>query len=154
VLGGLGRLVLAAIIAGSVLTGPTAAFACSGGPSAYNVYKECVPAASGSKSTSGSGQAKSSTGSAQPTVSSRTAEALRHTSKQDRRRLAHLLRTYDNKHLAAPTGSSAATAEPSALGSAFDLGSGPTALLIALAGTAVVLLAGSGLRVWRHRNHP
>jgi hypothetical protein len=50
-----------------------------------------------------------------------------------------------------PSSSSAAGA-PSALGSAFDLGSGPTALLAALAGTAVLLLAASGLRVWRHRH--
>jgi hypothetical protein len=41
---------------------------------------------------------------------------------------------------------------PSAIGSAFDLGSGPTALLLILAGTAVVLLGGSGLRFWRRRN--
>jgi hypothetical protein len=41
---------------------------------------------------------------------------------------------------------------PSAVGSAFDLGSGPTALLIALAGTAVLLLAASGARSWR-RSH-
>ena len=48
--------------------------------------------------------------------------------------------------------SSQESATPSAVGSAFDLGSGPTALLLALAGTAVLLLGGSGLRVWR-RSH-
>ncbi|HEX4520214.1 MAG TPA: hypothetical protein VH063_11600 [Gaiellaceae bacterium] len=41
---------------------------------------------------------------------------------------------------------------PSAVGSAFDLGSGPTALLIALAGTAVLLLGATGVRGWR-RSH-
>ncbi|MGH3053772.1 MAG: hypothetical protein ACRDL7_02200, partial [Gaiellaceae bacterium] len=42
---------------------------------------------------------------------------------------------------------------PTAIGSAFDLGSGPTVLLIVLAGTAALLLGGSGMRVRRNRNH-
>ena len=48
--------------------------------------------------------------------------------------------------------SPAAATEPTAVSSAFDLGSGPTALLIILAGTAVLLLGGSGMRVWRQRH--
>jgi hypothetical protein len=45
---------------------------------------------------------------------------------------------------------SAATA-PSAIGSAFDLGSGPTALLVVLAATAFLLLAGTTVRGVRQR---
>ena len=44
-----------------------------------------------------------------------------------------------------------ATTTPTAVGSAFDLSSGPTALLVVLAGTALLLVAGSGMRVWRTR---
>jgi len=154
VLGGLRRLVLAAIIAGAVLWAPTTAFACSGSASAVNVYKECVPTGGGSKPTSGGksgGQGTSSNGSAQPTVSPQAAKALKHAGN-DRRRLAHLLRAYGTTRLPAPSSSTTAATEPTALGSAFDLGSGPTALLIVLAGTAVLLLGGSGVRVWRHRH--
>lgn len=153
-LGGLRRLFFAVIVASAVLWSPTAAFACGGGPSAENVYKECVPTGSGSKpassGTHNSGSGANS-GSTQPAVSAQTAKALRHTSKQNRRRLAHLLGDYGTTRLNAPNTPTAAT-EPSALGSAFDLGSGPTALLIVLAGTAVLLLGGSGVRVWRQRH--
>jgi hypothetical protein len=156
VLGGLRRLLLAVLVAGTVLWAPATAFACSGGPSAENVYKECVPTGSGSKPTSSSTHhsqsSTSSSGSTQSTVSPVTAKALKHTSKQDRRRLAHLLGAYGTTRLHAPSNPTAAATEPSAIGSAFDLGSGPTALLIVLAGTAVLLLGGSGVRVWRHRN--
>jgi hypothetical protein len=152
VLGGLRRLLLAVLVAGTVLWAPAAAFACSGGPSAENVYKECVPTGSGSKPTSSGGSGTSSSGSTQPAVSAPVAKALKHTSKQDRRRLAHLLGAYGTTRLQAPSSPTAAATEPSAIGSAFDLGSGPTALLIVLAGTAVLLLGGSGVRVWRHRH--
>src|SRR5262245_60843088 len=66
VLGGLRRLLLAVLVAGTVLWAPSASFACSGGPSAENVYKECLPTGSGNKPTSSahsSGQATSSNGS-------------------------------------------------------------------------------------------
>jgi hypothetical protein len=144
-------VVVAALVAGVLVWAPTAAFACSGGPSAENVYKECIPTAGGSQPTSG---AKSSghAGSAQPAVSPQAAKALEHAGK-DRRQLAHLLRGYGTNGLSAPTSSNTAATEPSALGAAFDLGSGPTALLIMLAGTTVLLLAGSGFGVWRHRHH-
>lgn len=155
VLGGLRRLLLAVLVAGTVLWAPAAAFACSGGPSAENVYKECVPTGSGSKPTSGghSGSSTNSTGSTptQSTVSPATVKVLKHVSKQNRRHLAHLL-GLGTTRLHAPSTPTATATEPSALGSAFDLGSGPTALLIVLAGTAVLLLGGSGVRVWRHRN--
>jgi hypothetical protein len=142
------------LAAGVLFWSPAAAFACSGGPSAVNVYKECVPTGSESKPTSGaksSGHATSSPGSTYPAVSPQAAKALEHAGK-DRRRLAHLLGAYGTNRLPAASNSNTAATEPSALGSAFDLSSAPTALLITLAGTAVLLLIGSGLRVSRHRH--
>jgi hypothetical protein len=149
---------LAAIVAGAMLWAPVSAFACSGGPSAVNVYAPCVPTGSGNKPASGGkkkvvpthsgGSTRSSRAST--TVPSRAAKALKHAGR-DRRRLAHLLH-YGTARLPAPRSSNAAAAEPSALGSAFDLGSGPTALLIVLAGTVILLLGGSGIRTWRHRH--
>ena len=47
--------------------------------------------------------------------------------------------------------SAGAAKEPTAVASAFDLGSGPTALLIVLAGTAILLLGVSGFRGVRRR---
>jgi hypothetical protein len=139
--------------AGSVaLAGPATALACSGSTSAVNVYKECLP--SGGKSSTGagpqSGGSGHSSGPAAPSgqISGQAAKAVKHAGK-DSRALAHVVRT-------GPTGllrssPSSVPTEPSAVGSAFDLGSGPAAFLIALAGSAVLLLAGSGLRIWRHR---
>jgi len=148
VFGGLNRALAAALVAGAALIAPSAAFACSGGPSAVNVYKECLPSGGGSKPTSGGNK-----GTALP-VSSQTARALAHAGK-DRRLLSNLVR---NPGLGASrklqSVSAGATEAPSALGSAFDLGSGPTALLAVLAGTAFLLLGGSGFRVWRQRHRP
>jgi hypothetical protein len=71
---------------------------------------------------------------------------------KDRRVLASLVKGYGiQRHLAA-TDTSGAGTSPTALGSAFDLGSGPTLLLIVLAGSAVLILTGSGVRFW-HRSH-
>ena len=152
VFGGLRALLAAAIVAAGVVMAPTAALACNGGgPSAVNVYTECVATGSGNKPTGAhsSGQGSGST-QARP-VSKQTAKALKHA--KNRRLLSTLLRGYGTSHLSSPqsSGADAATA-PSAVGAAFDLGSGPTALLLVLAGTAVLLLGGSGLRVWRHRH--
>jgi hypothetical protein len=144
---GLNRLLVGAAVAGAVLAAPTAAFACGGGPSAVNVYKECLPTGGGGKSTSG-GQGKSS--GSTTVYSTKTAAALKRAGK-DRRVLAALVAGSGHRRFLQPT-TSGATTSPSAVGSAFDLGSGPTALLIALAGTALLLLGGSGLRLWR-RSH-
>lgn len=147
--GALNRLVVTTLAAGAVvaaaLVGPSTALACNGGgPSAVNVYIECTPAATGSKPTTSS----PTTGSETPThVSDRTAKALKGAGS-DRRFLFHLVRSSGGSRLVQPR---SAGAEPSALGSAFDLGSGPVALLAALAGTALLLLAGNGLRFWRSR---
>jgi hypothetical protein len=147
VFGGLNRLLAAALVAGALLAAPSSALAsCGGGPSAENVYKECVPTGGGGKPTSGGSQTPAST-----SVSRQTALALKHAGK-DRRVLASLVRGYGIKRLLGEGATSGAATSPSTLGSVFDLGSGPTALLIVLAGTAVLLLGGSGLRLWR-RSH-
>ena len=70
---------------------------------------------------------------------------------QDGTSLKNLVKGYGTGRLLQSHSATAAT-EPTAVSSAFDLGSGPTALLIILAGTAVLLLGGSGMRVWRQRH--
>jgi len=142
VLGGLRRVLLAAVVAGAALGAPAAAFACGGGPSAVNVYKECLPTGGGDQPTS------SATSTGPVHLSPQAARALAHAGK-DGALLSALVRSGAPRHL--PTAGGASAAEPSALGSAVDLGSGPTALLAVLAGTAVVLLGVSGVRVWRRR---
>jgi hypothetical protein len=158
VFGGLNRLAVAGIIAGALLAAPSAAVAsggCSGGPSAEHVYTECIPSGSGGKPTSAAKTkaSKGSTGSTAPLpVPKRLRRVLAH-AKGDKRLLESLVTNpgFGASRGLKSTGSTAATA-PSALGSAFDLGSGPTALLALLAATAVLLLGGSGFRVWRHRH--
>ena len=143
---------LVVIAVAGVLTTPSAALAsCGGGPSAKNVYTECVPAGGGAKPTGSATSGGNVTG-AGPTsgLSTKTAHALQHAGS-DQRVLSSLLRGYGASQpfqTDAPTNHARA---PGALGSAFDLGSGPTALLILLGGTALALLGGSGVRFWRTR---
>lgn len=142
--GGLNRLLAAAVVAGAVLVAPSAALACNGGPSAQNVYKECLPNGGGSKPTSAGGK-----GSTSLPISKQTSRALAKAGK-DKRFLHNLVTNPGlgaSRELASHSLSSAKA--PSALGSAFDLGSGPTALLAVLAGTAVLLLGAGGFRSWR-----
>jgi hypothetical protein len=150
VFGGLNRLLVAGLVAGVFLVAPSDALAgCGGGPSAQNVYKECVDTGGGGTPTSGG----TPSGPTSVPGSSPTGQTLKHAGK-DRRVLAGLVKGYGiQRHLAATDASGAATS-PTALGSAFDLGSGPTLLLIVLAGTAVLILTGSGMRLWRraHRS--
>jgi hypothetical protein len=143
---GLNRLLVAALVAGAVFVAPSAALACGGGPSAQNVYRECLPSAGGHGGTGGTGG--HSAGPGTTPISPKTAKAIKQAGKNSRALAAFLRRT-------APTAlesSSQESATPSAVGSAFDLGSAPTALLLALAGTAMLLLAASGVRGWR-RSH-
>lgn len=142
--GGLNRLLVAALVAGVFFVAPSAALACGGGPSAKNVYSECLPSAGSHGGTDGHSGGHAGT----TPVSPKTAKAIKQAGKNSRALAAFLRRS-------APTAlesSSQESAPPSAVGSAFDLGSGPTALLLALAGTAVLLLAASGVRGWR-RSH-
>lgn len=142
--GGLNRLLVAALVAGVFFVAPSAALACGGGPSAKNVYSECLPSAGSHGGTGGHSGGHAGT----TPVSPKTAKAIKQAGKNSRALAAFLRRS-------APTAlesTSQESAPPSAVGSAFDLGSGPTALLLALAGTAVLLLAASGVRGWR-RSH-
>ena len=162
--GGLNRLLASAVVAGAVLVLPPAAFACNGGVSAVNVYKECVPSGGGGKASGGGKKAASgggnqtTTGGAQqssgsPTtvhVSKKTTKALKKAGP-DGKSLKHLVNEFGPVRLL--QSSSANVSEPTAMGSAFDVGSGPTALLVVLVGTAVVLLAASGFRGVRQRRH-
>ncbi len=156
--GGLNRRIAVAIAAGTLLVAlvaPSVAVAsCNGGPSAANVYKECLAGGGGGKHTGsrkGTGPSSSSPTTTLAHVSPQTAKALKQAGRQ-RRVLSALVKGYGVSRLAEPTASNEAST-PSALGSAFNLGSGPTALLLVLAaGTAVILLGGSGMRVWRSRH--
>ena len=153
--GGLNRLLLATIVAGGVLTvvlaGPALAASCGSGTSASQVYKECLQNGGGGKSGGNSSTSTTNTnsnpGSSATHVSTKTQNALNHAG-DDKAALAALLKTAGlRRHLASEGDSTT----PTAVGSAFDLSSGPTALLIVLAGTALLLVAGSGMRVWRTR---
>lgn len=157
--GGLNRILSAILVAGAVtaavLVGPAAASGCGSGTSAVSVYKECGQNGGGGK---GSTPTKTSTTSTAGThsgttvtvhhVSSQTANALNKAGK-DKAALAALLKTNGARRLFASKAGS--TSSPNAVGSAFDLTSGPTALLVVLAGTALLLVAGSGMRVWHGR---
>jgi hypothetical protein len=162
--GGLNRLLAAAVVAGAATTaalaGPSAALACNSGTSAVNVYKECLQGAGGGTATR---PPKTSTGKEPGTkspsvstavstpVSAPAAKALRRAGK-DKSVLTNLVKGYGLRRHLQGTSASDSAATPSAVGSAFDLGSGPTALLIVLVGTAALILGGSGVRVWRTRH--
>jgi hypothetical protein len=150
--GGLNRLLVAAFVAGAFCVAPTAAFASGcgdGGTSAVNVYRDCLPSGGGGKAK-GSGATGQSQAPASTPISGKTAKVIKHSGK-DGRALAALVKGSSPTGLQQSTQSESETT-PSAVGSAFDLGSGPTALLIALAGTAVLLLGATGVRGWR-RSH-
>ena len=153
--GGLNRPLAAAVIAGAFLLAPSAALAsgCGSGTSAEQVYKECLQNGGGGKSTSGAkGSTPTSggqTGSTAVTVSPQVATKLKKAGKAGKA-LQYLHDTFGIRRHLASSHATAAT-EPTAIGSAFDLGSGPTVLLIVLAGTAVLLLGATGFRLTRHR---
>lgn len=128
---------------------PSAALACGNGTSAVNVYRECLPTGGGSKPTGGGGSS-SSGGSTSVPVSHQAAKVLSHASAKDRRVLSAVLQTSPAKLRVTPD-QATASAGPGAIGSAFDLGSGPTALLVTLAAAAFLLLAGTAVRGARQR---
>ena len=150
---GLRIVVAATLVTGAVLWAAPASFACSGGPSAVNVYTECLQTGGGSKPTS----SRQATGTDKgetvvtPIVSSQTAKALKHAGK-DSGALFALVHHFAPTHLFQKSNSQPARAT-GLLSSAFDLGAGPTALLIVLAGTPLLLLGGSGLHKWRNQTH-
>jgi hypothetical protein len=167
VFGGLNRLLASALVAGVVLVLPPAALAdCGGGPSAEHVYTECLSSGGGGKHTTGGGgkhttapgnptsgthTSSGSTGSTSVPLSKQTTKKLQKAGT-DGHTLKNLVSGYGGERFLQSSSSTAAT-EPTAVGSAFDLGSGPTALLIVLAGTAILLLGATGFRGVRQRRH-
>jgi hypothetical protein len=149
VFGGLNRLLAVAVVAGAILALPPAAFAnCGGNPSAVNVYKECLPSGGGGKATGQSGTSSNGApGSTSVPISNQTAKALK-SAGQDQKPLTNLVKGLGAARLLQSHDSATG---PSAVGSAFDVGSGPTALLIVLACTAILLLAATGVRGVRQR---
>jgi hypothetical protein len=159
VFGRLNRPLVAAAVAGAAVTamlaGPSAALACNGGTSAVNVYTECVKTGGGGKPTGGAA-GHSSAGAKGPASTSvpakgPVAKALKHAGA-DKSILSNLVAGDGLRRTLQSSRGEGPTTAPSAIGSAFDLGSGPTVLLIALAGTAVLLLGGTGMRLWRARH--
>ena len=160
--GGPNRLLAVAVVVGAALAatllGPSVALAgCNGGTSAVNVYSECLPSGGAGKSkihkrTSGSHQGIHRARSKPSHLSGPATKALSHAGK-DRSALANLIKSYGQRRRLQASGGGSQQS-PSAVGSAFDLGSGPTALLIVLAGTAFLLLGASGLRGWRRWHRP
>jgi hypothetical protein len=156
--GGLNRLLAAAVVAGAATTaalaGPSAALACNSGTSAVNVYKECLQGGGGGTPTAPPAtHTGNGSGAKSPPVSvaAPAAKALKQAGK-DKSVLTNLVKGYGLRRHLQGTSASDSAATPSAVGSAFDLGSGPTALLIVLVGTAALILGGSGVRVWRTRH--
>jgi hypothetical protein len=113
--------------------------------SAVDVYSECQQSGGGGKPTTNS----SSGGSVTPYVSPQTAKALKKAGS-DGQALSNLVRGYSGARLLQLH---AGSGEPDTVASAFDLGSGPTVLLIALVGAAVLLLGATGVRSVRQRRH-
>jgi hypothetical protein len=149
--GGLTRLLIVAVAVGVFLTAPSVALACNDGVSAENVYKECLPNGGGGKPTSGGHATHTSSGPSSPSstpISKGTKKAIKR-SGSDRRVISALVRNFGPRSL--PTSDRVPARAPSAIGSAFDLGSGPTALLVALAATAFLLLATAGTQGLRRR---
>lgn len=151
--------VIAAVAAAVVLVllTPVSALACGGGgTSASQIYRECLPNASGGKSQ-GPGPSNSGGGTNPAPVSSPIAKAFAHShaSKAQQQLLTGLVRNpgfgktrfLQNR----PTGNVAA---PSTLDAAFDVGPGPVVLIALLAGSAVLLLAATGWRGWRRWRGP
>lgn len=128
---------------------PPAALACNTGVSAVNVYSECLQGGGGGKPTGGgSANGGTNAGRTSTPISKQTQKTL-NKAGTDQQSLKNLVTDIGPvRHLQSHS-STAKT--PTAIGSAFDLGSGPTVLLIVLAGTAVILFAAGGFRSVRHR---
>lgn len=142
-----GPLAAALVAAAALMAMPSVAYAdCGGGPSAQHVYSECIPGASGGKATKAPPASRGQGGSTP--VSQRTANAIAKAGKDSRFLSAF---ASGGKRLLPSPSAGSESASPGILGSAFDLGSGPLALLVILTGTAALILAASGLRGWRRR---
>jgi hypothetical protein len=117
--------------------------------SAVDVYSECPPSGSGGKPTTGGGAPTGTGPSVTHYVTPSTAKKLKKAGS-DGKTLSNMVRGYGaGARLLQLHASSAG--QPTTVGSAFDLGSGPTLLIIVLAGTAVLLLAATGFRSVQQR---
>jgi len=113
------------------------------------VYSECQQSGGGGKPTSSSSSPSGTQHSTSVThyVSKPTAKALKNAGA-DGKVISNLVTGYGVTPRLLQSHLSAAH-EPTAVGSAFDLGSGPTLLLIVLGGAAVLLFAAVGFRGMR-----
>jgi hypothetical protein len=133
-----------------VLALPSGALASGGSKckaSACQVYTE------GAGKANGQGQDVPSPSTSQPVhVPSKTSRLLSHAGK-DKAALQAIasMPGYGAKRGILATDAAPAVAAPSALGAAFDLGTGPTILLAILLATAVAVAAQGGIRSWRRR---
>lgn len=158
---GVSKVCVAAFaVAGVLLLAPAGALAdsCQGGTSAVNIYSECIPTASGGSHHNRGGHHKPTGTTTTPSYTNTTpAVAVKpKLSKNVSKSLAHA--GHDKKILknivsdpwlgathAIETSASFRTTTPTALGSVFDIGSGPTVLFAMLAALAIALLC-VGLR--------
>jgi hypothetical protein len=144
-------LALAGAVAVAALVGPSAALACDHSSSAVSIYVQCTPSAGGTHSggTPSSGSSTYVPPPPAPVVSHKAKHALKHAGNA-KKPLTRLLNpklgnlwNLDKADL---------TSSPTTLGSAIDLGAGPTTLLALLLGTVLSLLGTSGFRAWRNRH--
>ncbi|HEY2353721.1 MAG TPA: hypothetical protein VGH79_02315 [Gaiellaceae bacterium] len=158
---GLRWIALAGVVAAAALIGPGSAFADCGGGSAVSIYSETTCPANGKAKSTGQHHAAHPTApSTQPTyptyptqpttpVAPKTKKALHHAGHA-KKSLKKIIKQNSDTGVAplklVPAASS------TALGSQFDLGSGPTFLVVLLLGTVLVLLGTGGVRAWRNRH--
>lgn len=134
----------------TVLALPSGALASGGSKckaSACQVYTE------GAGKANGQGQDVSGPTTTQPVhVPSKTSRLLARAGK-DKAALRAIasMPGYGAKRGLLATGAAPSVGAPSALGAAFDLGTGPTILLVILLATAVAAAARGGVRSWHRR---
>jgi hypothetical protein len=150
---------LAGVIAVAALVGPSAALACDGSGSAVSIYTQCTPKASGGHHArppaKHPGSQPATTYYPQPVVhvTPRAKQAIAHSGK-DKKVLKNIVSNpnlVDSKRLKQPVLASAPARE-SSLGSAVNLGTGPTVFFALLLGTVLVALGAGGVRAWRNRH--
>lgn len=117
-----------------------------------NVYKECPQSGGGGKATGGGAHTSGAT-STPAQISPKTTTKLKSAGKNGKA-VAEFVNRYPSVRFLQSHSSGPTAKTPTAIGSAFDLGSGPTVLLIALAASAALLLGGTGMRVRRNRHRP
>lgn len=151
-------LALAGVVATAALVGPSAALACDGSGSAVSIYTQCVPKASGGHPSK---HPHTSAGSQTPYVapyavpvhvSHKTAHTIARAGKDKKvlNNLVHNPDLVDADHINPML--VAAPAKATALGSAFDLGVGPTILFVLLLGTVLAVFGTGSVRAWRNRH--